>query len=172
MDVRPAYFALSFAPSLDFVSDVRRFVNVFYERALGPNQDEATKISLATHELLENAIQYCAEDLVTLRVSINPLTNCQIVNIRTQNRAKEIHAARLREIVRKIRANSDAESFYRQEMTAAVNRGDKESGLGLPRLYAEAGFDLSCEVRATEVTVCATLRVMEVAAVAPQTSAA
>ena len=56
MDTRP-YFHLVFRPNIKLVSTVRRFTGEFYRRVL-VDQDLASRLALATHEMLENAVTY------------------------------------------------------------------------------------------------------------------
>lgn len=47
---------LTFAPSLELIPVVRRFVSAFYEELLS-HADAASRLALATHELLENTVK-------------------------------------------------------------------------------------------------------------------
>ncbi len=49
----PIYIELRFSPSPELIPVVRRFVSAFYERLLS-QADAASRLALATHELLEN----------------------------------------------------------------------------------------------------------------------
>ena len=54
METRP-YFHLVFRPNIKLVSTVRRFTGEFYRRVL-VDQELASRLALATHEMLENAM--------------------------------------------------------------------------------------------------------------------
>ncbi len=142
--VGPASFATSFPPSVSLVGAVRRFVFTFYTRIIG-DRDQASLLALATHELLENAVAYCAGGEVTVRVTVAPAGSGHLVRVRTRNTASSEHIATLERIIEQLRATEDPVVFFRERMRQAI-RDATGSGLGLPRIRAEAGLELECSV--------------------------
>jgi two-component sensor histidine kinase len=138
--VGPAYVDLTFAPSVDLISHVRRFVARFYEAFL-PQDDVGQRIALATHELLENAVKYGADGVTSLRIDLTDRGQDLLLRIAVRNKANEVNIAALRESVLEMSQCADAETYYHQVITRSVKtRGN--SGLGLSRIHAEAGMGL------------------------------
>lgn len=142
-------FGLQLPPQARMVSIVRRFVEESFEELVG-NVDEVHRISLAVHELLENAAKYSIGTRTGLRVRIEPNGPA---SIEMTNETTPEHIARLRACVHEIQA---AEPFahYQALMRRTVGV-DEESGLGLARIRAEGDLNLSLEVNGTMVTIVA-----------------
>lgn len=136
------YFELHVRPSIKILSTIRRFVSEFYERVLN-DADVSSRLAVATHELLENAIKYATTPETTLRIEYVPET--AIVVIRLWNDTSPAHIAKLRDLLDRMAAASSPSMFYE-----ALLRGDLPSpsngGVGLARIYADAGMTLRCEV--------------------------
>ena len=132
------------------VSIVRRFVEESFEELVG-NVDEVHRISLAVHELLENAAKYSVGKRTGLRVRIEPNGPA---SIEMTNETTPEHIARLRACVREIQAASEPFAHYQALMRRTVGV-DEESGLGLARIRAEGDLNLSLEVNGTMVTIVA-----------------
>ena len=153
---RPAYFAMTFAPTLKLISVVRRFVESFYEQMIG-NEDVSGMIALATHELLENSVRYCSDDETTVRVSIGRFGNGYLISVRTRNRALPENIERVKQIIRKIGDAEDPMALYTQMMVAAAT-SEEGSGLGLARIRAEADMEVEYEVTGDQLEIRATTR--------------
>jgi len=152
--VTPTHFAMTFAPSADLITPVRRFVLQFFEHVLGAGA-ECSRVALATHELLENAVRFSSGGETSMRVAIAPLGSDCLVTIRTRNDASSSDVRRLLERVGEL-SRGDAHAFY----TAAMHRSVAgDGGLGLARIRAEADMDLICDVEGNEVGVRAQARV-------------
>ena len=152
--VTPTYFAMTFAPSGELITPVRRFVLQFFEHVLGAGA-ECSRVALATHELLENAVRFSSGTEASMRVAIAPLGSDCLVTIRTRNDAQHADVERLLERVGEL-SRGNATAFY----AAAMHRSAiGDAGLGLARIRAEADMDLICEVEGSEVGVRAQARV-------------
>lgn len=64
-----AYFELDFKPNVQLVSVVRRCVTELYQRFLD-DPDGTSRVALATHELLENAVEYSRDGETTIRIEV------------------------------------------------------------------------------------------------------
>jgi anti-sigma regulatory factor (Ser/Thr protein kinase) len=143
-------FRLQLPPQARMVSIVRRFVEESFEK-LVCDVDEVHRISLAVHELLENAAKYSVGKHTGLRVRIEPHG---AASIEMTNETTPEHVARLRACVGEIQAAAEPFAHYQALMrrTVAV---DEESGLGLARIRAEGDLNLTLEVNGNMVTIIA-----------------
>jgi hypothetical protein len=145
---------LSFRPEADRVSRVRHFVEDFYTRALN-DDDLGSRVGLALHELLENAVKYGRRGQTQVRVDICPSVERTRIRISIRNQARPEDIASLRMMVEEMNAASDPFIYYQQAMRRSAKRVNG-SGLGLARIRAEADMQMSFEQSAgDEVTVCA-----------------
>jgi hypothetical protein len=139
---RDVYFEMSFCPSLDLVSVVRRFVGAFYERVL-TDADLAGRVALAAHELLENAVKYSVDGETYIRMDV---LEHEVV-IRTRNRADPDHVRVVRDRLEALRDSGDPDGFYHALIRDSA-RAPQRGGLGLGRVASEAGMELSMVVDA------------------------
>lgn len=146
-----ASFEMSFSPSLELVSLVRRFVGAFYLRLLS-DADLASRVALATHELLENAVKYSSDGETNIRMEIrSPATGPEIW-IRTRNRTPADHAAVLARNIEEMNTLGDPFKFYQAVMRRSAKSG-VAGGLGLGRIAAEAEMQISLEIAGDLVEV-------------------
>jgi hypothetical protein len=136
----PYYIELSFAPSIELISIVRRFVGNFFELALASPETSA-RLAMAVHELLENAVKFSTDGDSTIRVDMTPAENLTLVKVTTKNRAREDDIRVLDETFGMMRAATDPMAFYMKLMERATR--SERSQLGLGRVAAEAGMQMS-----------------------------
>jgi len=139
MENRP-YFHLVFRPNIKLVSTVRRFTGEFYRRVL-VDQELASRLALATHELLENAVAYARDDETAIRIEIEG----DLLSVRTWNRADPERLGALRTSIDHVMLAPDPDRYYQQQMSVAAKRTEG-SGLGLARVRNEAEMNLSYEI--------------------------
>ena len=132
------------------VSVVRRFVEESFEKVLH-DADAVHRLSLAVHELLENAAKYAVGKQTALCVRYEPHGPA---SIEMTNETTPEHIARLRARVREIQAAAEPFAHYQALMRRTVGV-DEESGLGLARIRAEGDLSLSLQVDGTMVTIIA-----------------
>jgi len=140
------YLELSFRPTVQLITVVRRSVMSLYERELG-DVDASARVGLATHEMLENVLRHSVGGETTLQIR-RPKDSNQLV-IETRNRADQkaietlkAHAARMAEV--------DPDTYYLQVMTECAQTDD-DGGLGLARIRAEAEMTLNIETEGDDV---------------------
>ena len=149
---------VTFAPTVILVSVMREFVSSFYARVLGEGTSQM--LAMATHELLENALKYSAEEGATIKIEVEPGAEADCVSIRISNTAVAEHIPPLQQVVARIKDAPDAMAHYLTLMRETSKRSDG-SGLGLARLRAEAGMTLALEVEGNQVCIVAECEVQK-----------
>jgi hypothetical protein len=145
-----AYFELNFRPNVQLVSVVRRFVTEFYQRFLR-DPDGTSRVALATHELLENAVKYSKDGETTIRIDVDP-TMPKTVRIVLRNRAAPDDIAAIREILDGVASAPDSFAYY-QKLIALKAKSKEGSGLGLARICAEGEMEVTCRVLDDDMAV-------------------
>ena len=145
-------FHLEVSMSVQHLTAVRRFVADLTDSVVH-DPELASRMALATHELLENAVKYSSDPkrLVTLQLWAEAARS---VHVTVLNASNEALVAPLRELVRELNAAPDPIANY-QLMIARSLQQDSGSGLGLARIRAEAEMELSCEFRGDLLSVSA-----------------
>lgn len=146
MQSRP-YFHLVFRPNIGLVSTVRRFACDFYRRVL-VDQDLSSRLALATHEMLENAVTYAKDEETAIKIEIEG----DLLIIRTWNRASPDRLTAVKTGIDRVMAAADPELYYQEQMRIASKRDDG-SGLGLARVRNEAELNLDYEIDGDKVCI-------------------
>lgn len=144
-----ASFELSFSPNLRLIGTVRRFVGEFYEHVLNDG-NITSRLVVATHELLENAVRYSHNGQSTIRIGVIAVGGGVQVSIETRNQTGDANRAELNALLDEMRVTQDRHGFYQVLMKRSWKREDG-SGLGLGRIHAESEMDLSCEIEGETV---------------------
>lgn len=153
------YIEIKFAPSWKLISDVRRFVSVFYNRTLG-EPDAAGRIALAAHELLENAAKYSSDGEACLRMEVTQAGPPCTMWIVVSNRASQDEIARLRQTFGMMAQHKDPLAYYQQLIRTSRGRMGR-SELGLARIQAEAEIMLDLSIDGDLVSIQGSTRVDE-----------
>ncbi|HWM88283.1 MAG TPA: hypothetical protein VNO33_20655 [Kofleriaceae bacterium] len=156
MENEQAYVELQFCPSPELIPIVRRFVSTFYERLLS-QPDAASRLALATHELLENTVKFSLDSVSSIHLGVARGAEGIEISVRTRNRCSDLDRASATAIIDEIKAAPDAFAYYQQVMRKNARRRDG-SGLGLARVCAEAEMTLDCEVDRDELILVARAR--------------
>jgi hypothetical protein len=132
---------LSFEKRPELVSIVRRFVTDFYDRTLG-DPEAISRLGLATHELLENAVKYSRDGRAKVRIEVSglPAGDRARVRVHTENRATAEDAEHIQRTIDEM-MSMDPDVYYLNLMRRNVSRSG--SGLGLARIHAEAKMAMS-----------------------------
>jgi len=140
-ETQPMLLDLSFTPSIDQVSTVRRFLEDYYQPLLN-DPDLLCRMAIATHELLENASKYSARGASRLQVQVLENGHGRELSIRVSNIPAPEHIGDLKATMAGVTNPEDAAEAYQLHMVAAALRGEG-SGLGLARIRAEAEMTLA-----------------------------
>jgi hypothetical protein len=124
-------FELAGSIELQDVPDVRRFVEKLHRRIVHDG-DDVSRVIMAAHELLENAVKFSADGSATLHIEVTP--GAHEVCITTRNRARPSDVEDLRRIAAELGAATDPMSFYLSQMHRSP---ETRGGLGLGRVAAE-----------------------------------
>lgn len=133
------------------VSIVRRFVEESFEKMVG-DPDAVFRVSLAVHELLENAAKYAVGD--TTGITVHFEADGPAASIKLTNETTPEHIERLRACIDEIQSSEEPFALYQKLMRRTFGI-QSESGLGLARIRAEGELDLSLEIEGTKVTIVA-----------------
>lgn len=148
---------ISFEKRPELVSIVRRFVSDFYDRTLA-DPDATSRVALATHELLENAVKYSRDGRAKLRIEVTGDDQRVRVRIKTRNRAEPADAEYIQRAIDEM-SSMDANVYYLALMRKNASRTDG-SGLGLARIHAEAEMAMSVRCKNGTITVSAETEVV------------
>ena len=140
---RSASFELKFSPNVDLVPLVRQFVEDFYDRVL-PDPDATSRLALATHELLENAVKFAVTKETTLHVNSTRGPRGGEITVRTWNDATPENIEILRDRFHRMEG-SNAFDHYQVLMGETAHQKEG-SGLGIARIRAEADMTISYEI--------------------------
>lgn len=144
VDREDAYCELSFSPNVGLISTVRKFLGEFYERVLR-DADVTSRLVVATHELLENAVRYSADGQSSIRIGVRRDGDAIHVAIDTRNKARPENREELVKLLEEMKTSPDRSSYYQALMRRSAKRTEG-SGLGLGRIHAESEMDLSCQL--------------------------
>jgi len=132
------------------IDEVRRVVASFCA-STAPVADRSAQVSLAVHELLENAVAHGRGDDVVLSVRIGDGGSPIRISVSNACGAEAAEALRLR--LAEISASPDPLQLYVQTMRDSVE--SEGGGLGLARIRYESNLVLEARYDGARVTVLA-----------------
>lgn len=142
------HFELDAALTVDDVPAVRRLIERLQRSAVADDGDRS-RVAVAAHELLENAVKFSTDGSAWLRIEIAD----RLLTITTRNRASRAHVADLSQIASDLVAAPDSMAFYLGRMQRSPQTA---GGLGLGRVAAEGDMRIAFELDGDVVVVHAT----------------
>ena len=139
---------LLFRPRWTYISCVRKFLSGFFLIGLS-DRERAEQISMAAHELLENAIKYSSEESSHLRVQVTMRPG--EIDLVVENPADPHQINVLRREFALINTAEPEEMYLRRMQEAARSGG--QSRLGLIRIRHDAGATLRLEAGERDVAI-------------------
>ena len=162
------HFSTMFGRRPKIVGLVRRFVADFHDEiVLGEDAPEqstqwASQLSMAAHELVENALNYGTEGETNFSIDIDPDPDedgVYAVRMKTRNRADPKQHAVVSKMLAELNSTDDPFAFYLALMADTVRR-EEGSGLGLARVRVEAEMEVTCVIEGEEIEIQAQARVI------------
>lgn len=150
-------FELLFRPSVQLISVVRCFVSDFYAGVVA-DPDTASRLALATHELLENAVKYSSDGETALNIEVDSVSGS--VSVRARNRADKSRIEALKRAFDEISGAADAATLYLQVLKRSAANTSGSGGLGLARIWAESDMSLELVLEDDRVEIRARGRIV------------
>jgi anti-sigma regulatory factor (Ser/Thr protein kinase) len=142
---------MSFRLRLEQVSTVREFLESYYQPLLR-DPDLVCRMTMAAHELLENAVKYSGGGVSRLQVLVRGSAPSGTVSVRVWNVARPDLLDDLKVTVDELSSAASPFAIYQTYLARAAKRREG-SGLGLARIRAEAEMTLSLEIEDGRVCV-------------------
>jgi hypothetical protein len=145
--------SIEFRPHAGLLTQTREFVSSFCSTFV---RDPAFiyRVTIAVHELLENAIKYSSDGSTSIRIALRKDGARRCVSIRAENSAAPQRIVAARDMIERIRETDDPFELYCNLIRSSVER-HTGSGLGLARICAEAACELRCAVTGDRLAVSA-----------------
>jgi hypothetical protein len=146
-------FELEFTPNLRLVPIVRRFVSDFYGEVF-EDAEVVSRVVLATHELMENAVRHNSGSEARLMVELRDEKGAKRLSVRIGNPAWPESIDKLTRLLDSMERAPDPFQFYLQLMDQTAQQMEG-SGLGLTRIRVEGDMHLSHTIQGSWVEVTA-----------------
>ena len=136
------YLDVSFCRKWKYIPVAMSFIEDFL--SINSANENIHKVGMASSELLENAIRYSNKDCV--RITVQKEVDESSVYISILNFAEDMHAKRLLKRVKEMN-KYDSLKYYLYRMRESIKNKGHSPGLGLARIYHEAGAEIKANYR-------------------------
>lgn len=136
----------------EVASYMRNHVTDLYAHLLA-DRDLVSRIAITVHELAENLTKYASTGRCSLEVELEVGADSTRVHVRACNESTPVHLQELCKTLNMINEEPDPIRIYDSIIAQSVLSEANGSGLGLVRIRAEAGMDLSYTVVGSQVTI-------------------
>jgi hypothetical protein len=153
---------LHFRPTLELLTPTRSFVSELF-KSHWMEEDVVYRIVVTLHELLENVMKYSADGVAHLSADLAGADRGMMLSVRVSNECEPERLSHLRGEFETMQKFDDAITYYTALMQKNAMRANV-SGLGLARIWAEAGMDIRCEIAGSKATIVAQTQVEPMAA--------
>jgi hypothetical protein len=138
-------------PCMRVIASARTFIEELLLPLAGA--EVASRVAMASHELLENIAKYASLGTASLVVVATPRSDgAMLIRVTSSNRAPPRMLSELAAIIDEVSKAPDPHALYLHYMEASVRRGHG-SRLGLIRIRAEGEMALSFERAAGEIAI-------------------
>jgi hypothetical protein len=151
------YLKLQLTPAWELVNATREYILAMLSHTLG-DVPMASQISLAAHELVENAMKYSAPGQ-KIRLHIEERAGAVVVTVENEARKEDIAS-----LITEISGVCDAKdpmAYYRSKIELAITRTDGRACLGLARIRFESQMQIKWSVAGRRVRISAVRRLDE-----------
>jgi hypothetical protein len=145
--------SVHFRPHADLLTQTREFVSSFCGTFIR-DPDIVYRLSMAAHELLENAIKYSSDGATHMSVEVRSHERKSTISIRAENRATPERITAVRDTIDAIRGAADPFALYCDMIRSSAEQNEN-SGLGLARICAEADCTLEYDVVGDAIAISA-----------------
>jgi hypothetical protein len=136
------YMDLSFDREWSQIQLIKNFFEQFVIERMN-NNSQVHKIGIAVSELLENAVRYSIKKKI--RIIIQQIGQSYVFIIHVTNNSSKMNIRKLKERLKEMRA-MDSLKYYIFRMRESVKDKLASPGLGLARIYHEAGAHISAKI--------------------------
>lgn len=139
-------------PAIRLISSTRRFVQDLCATLVDP--ETSSRVALAAHELMENLAKHSNAGPTDLTIEVGEVRGETRILLRTSNRATPQQRDELERMLKLVCSGEEPMTMYLSVIADSLQR-EEGSGLGLARIRAEAGMDLTYSIAGDEVTIAA-----------------
>jgi hypothetical protein len=139
--MEPHFCNFHFQSNVNVLAPVRRFVSDLVERLIN-RPEVASRIEVAVHELAENSLKYASTNGARIEIQVYDTPGQMSVIVRTTNHASPEFMKTVCGLIDEMRVAPDPVAYYLKALDGSSAR-TVGSGLGLARVFAESGMQLS-----------------------------
>jgi hypothetical protein len=139
-------------PAIRLISSTRRFIQDLCATLVDP--ETSSRVALAAHELMENLAKHSNSGPTDLTIEVGQVQGETRILVRTSNRATPRQRDELQRVLKLVCSAEEPMTMYMGVIADSLER-EEGSGLGLARIRAEAGMNLTCTIADDEVIIAA-----------------